>query len=61
VLGIALLIPRKLALDRVMKALMVAALILVAGNLIRIGVIVLAIRVARSATATRWGSWSSAH
>jgi exosortase/archaeosortase family protein len=46
VLGIALLVPRKLALNRVMKALTVAALILVAGNLIRIGVIVLAIRVA---------------
>ena len=46
VLGIALLIPRKLALNRVMKALTVAALVLVAGNLIRIGVIVLAIRVA---------------
>jgi exosortase/archaeosortase family protein len=46
VLGIALLIPRKLAVDRVMKALAVAALILVAGNLTRIGVIALAIRVA---------------
>jgi hypothetical protein len=32
-----LLIHRKLAVDRVMKALTVAALILVAGNLIRIG------------------------
>jgi hypothetical protein len=46
VLGIALLISRKLAVDRVMKALTVVALVLVTGNLIRIGVIVAAIRMA---------------
>lgn len=55
VLGIALLIPRKLAVDRVMKALAVAALILVAGNVIRIGVIVLAIRVAGIGTGYQVG------
>ena len=55
VLGIALLIPRKLAVDRVMKALTVAALILVAGNLIRIGVIVAAIRVAGIGTGYQVG------
>ena len=55
VLGIALLVPRKLAVDRVMKALTVAALILVAGNLIRIGVIVLAIRMAGIGTGYQVG------
>ncbi len=55
VLGIALLIPRKLAVDRVMKALTAAALVLVAGNLIRIGVIVLAIRMAGIGTGYQVG------
>jgi exosortase/archaeosortase family protein len=54
-LGVVLLIPRKLAVDRVMKALMVAAVILVAGNLTRIGVIALAIRVARISTGYQVG------
>lgn len=45
-LGVVLLIPCKLAVHRVMKALAVAALILVAGNPTRIGVIALAIRIA---------------
>ena len=54
-LGVVLLIPRKLAVDRVMKALMVAAVILVAGNLTRIGVIALAIRVAGIGTGYQVG------
>ena len=45
-LGVVSLISRKLAVDRVMKALPVAAVILVAGNLTRIGVIALAQAVA---------------
>ena len=55
VLGMALLIPCKLGVDRVMKALMVAALILVAGNLTRIGVIALAIRMAGIGTGYQVG------
>ena len=54
-LSVALLIPRKLAVDRVMKALMVAAVILVAGNLTRIGVIALAIRMAGIGTGYQVG------
>jgi exosortase/archaeosortase family protein len=54
-LGVVLLIPRKLAVDRVMKALAVAAVILVAGNLTRIGVIALAIRVAGIGTGYQVG------
>jgi hypothetical protein len=52
-LGVVLLIPRKLAVDRVMKALTVAVVILVAGNLTQIGVIALAIRWPGSAPVTR--------
>lgn len=55
VLGVALLIPRKLAVHRVMKALTVAAVILVAGNLTRIGVIALAIRMAGIGTGYQVG------
>jgi exosortase/archaeosortase family protein len=44
-LGMLLMIPRKLRVSRVAKALTVAAVVLVAGNLLRIGVIALAIRV----------------
>ncbi len=55
VLGVALLVPRKLAVHRVMKALVVAAVILVAGNLTRIGVIALAIRVAGIGTGYQVG------
>ncbi len=55
VLGVALLIPRKLAVHRVLKALMVAGLILVAGNLTRIGVIAMAIRLAGIGTGYQVG------
>jgi exosortase/archaeosortase family protein len=44
-LGIALMIPRRLTVRRVTKALTVAAAVMVAGNMLRIGVIALAIRV----------------
>ena len=44
-LGILLMIPRRLPVRRVAKALTVAAGVMVAGNLLRIGVIALAIRV----------------
>ena len=44
-LGIALMIPRRLTVGRVTKALTVAAAVMVAGNMLRIGVIALAIRV----------------
>jgi exosortase/archaeosortase family protein len=44
-LGMLLMIPRKLAVSRVAKALTVAAIVLVGGNLLRIGLIALAIRV----------------
>jgi exosortase/archaeosortase family protein len=54
-LGVVLLIPRKLAVDRVMKAITVAAVILVAGNLTRIGVIALAIRMAGIGTGYQVG------
>ena len=54
-LGVALLIPRKLAVHRVIKALIVAALILVLGNLTRIGVIAMAIRLAGIGTGYQVG------
>ena len=44
-LGMLLMIPRKLAVGRVAKALVVAATLLVAGNMLRIGVIAVATRV----------------
>jgi len=44
-LGIALMIPRRLTVGRVTKALTAAAAVMVAGNMLRIGVIALAIRV----------------
>jgi exosortase/archaeosortase family protein len=44
-LGIALMIPRRLPVRRVAKALTVAAAVMVTGNLLRIGVIALAIRL----------------
>lgn len=44
-LGMLLLIPRRLAVTRVAKALIVAAVVMVAGNLLRIGVIVIAVRL----------------
>lgn len=44
-LGIALMIPRRLTVGRVTKALTVAAAVMVTGNMLRIGVIALAIRV----------------
>ena len=44
-LGIALMIPRRLTVGRVTKALTVAAAVMVAGNMLRIGVIALAIRL----------------
>jgi hypothetical protein len=54
-LGMVLMIPRKLAMHRVAKALSVAATVLVAGNLTRIGVIALAIRVAGIGTGYQVG------
>lgn len=45
VLGMMLLIPRKLAVRRVIKGIAVAATVLVTGNLLRIGVIAMAVRV----------------
>jgi exosortase/archaeosortase family protein len=44
-LGILLMIPRRLPVRRVAKALAAAAAVMVTGNLLRIGVIALAIRV----------------
>jgi exosortase/archaeosortase family protein len=44
-LGMLLMIPRRLPVSRVAKALAVASVVLVAGNLLRIGVIAFAIRV----------------
>ena len=44
-LGMLLMIPRRLPVSRVAKALAVASAVLVAGNLLRIGVIAFAIRV----------------
>jgi len=44
-LGMALMIPRRLPVRRVAKALAAAAAVMVAGNLLRIGVIAMAIRV----------------
>jgi exosortase/archaeosortase family protein len=43
-LGMALMVPRRLPVRRVVKALSVAAAVMVAGNFLRIGVIALAIR-----------------
>jgi exosortase/archaeosortase family protein len=43
-LGVLLLIPRRLGATRVLRALSVAAAIMVAGNLLRIGVIALTVR-----------------
>lgn len=44
-LGMLLLIPRRLAVGRIAKALAVAAVVLVGGNLLRFGVIAAAVRV----------------
>jgi exosortase/archaeosortase family protein len=54
-LGMVLMIPRKLAPRRVVKGLSVAAIVLVAGNLTRIGVIALAIRLAGIGTGYQVG------
>jgi exosortase/archaeosortase family protein len=43
-LGVLLLIPRRLAISRVVRALLAAAAVMVAGNLLRIGVIAVAVR-----------------
>jgi exosortase/archaeosortase family protein len=43
-LGMLLLIPRRLAVSRVIRGLIVAATVMVAGNLLRIGVIAVAVR-----------------
>jgi exosortase/archaeosortase family protein len=43
-LGMLLLIPRRLAVSRVVRGLMVAATVMVGGNLLRIGVIAIAVR-----------------
>ncbi len=45
VLGMLLMIPRKLAVSRTLKAIAVAATVLVAGNLLRIAVIAISVRV----------------
>ena len=44
-LGMLLLIPRRLAVSRISKALIVASVVLVSGNLLRIGVIAIAVRL----------------
>jgi exosortase/archaeosortase family protein len=44
-LGLLLLIPRRLAVSRIARALTVAAAVLVAGNLLRIGVIAISVRL----------------
>ena len=54
-LGILLMIPRRLAVGRVAKGLAVAAVVLVGGNLLRIGVIAAAIRVAGIGTGYQIG------
>ena len=54
-LGILLMIPRRLDVGRVAKALAVAAAVLVGGNLLRIGVIAAAIRVAGIGTGYQIG------
>jgi exosortase/archaeosortase family protein len=54
-LGMLLMIPRRLAVSRVTKALAVAATVLVGGNLLRIGVIAVAIRVAGVGTGYQIG------
>ncbi|HEY2277903.1 MAG TPA: exosortase/archaeosortase family protein [Streptosporangiaceae bacterium] len=43
-LGMLLLVPRRLAVNRVIRGLIVAAAVMVAGNLLRIGVIAVAVR-----------------
>src|SRR6202020_3584937 len=43
-LGMLLLIPRRLAVSRVIRGLIVAGAVMVAGNLLRIGVIAVAVR-----------------
>jgi exosortase/archaeosortase family protein len=55
VLGIALMIPRRLPVPRVTKALAVAAAVMVSGNMLRIGVIALAIRIDGLSTGYRIG------
>jgi exosortase/archaeosortase family protein len=55
VLGIALMIPRRLPVRRVAKALAVAAAVMVTGNMLRIGVIALAIRIDGISTGYRIG------
>ena len=44
-LGMLLLIPRRLAVSRIARALIVAAVVLVGGNLLRIGIIAVAVRL----------------
>jgi exosortase/archaeosortase family protein len=43
-LGMLLLVPRRLAVNRVIRGLIVAATVMVGGNLLRIGVIAIAVR-----------------
>ena len=54
-LGMALMVPRRLPVRRVAKALAVAAAVMVAGNLLRIGVIAMAIRLAGIGTGYQVG------
>jgi len=44
-LGVLLMVPRRLAVGRVTRALTIAAVVLVVGNLLRIGVIALAVHL----------------
>ncbi len=54
-LGMALMVPRRLPVRKVAKALGVAAAVMVAGNLLRIGVIAMAIRLAGIGTGYQVG------
>lgn len=54
-LGMALMVPRRLPVPRVAKALAVAAAVMVSGNLLRIGVIAVAIRTAGFSTGYQVG------
>lgn len=55
VLGMLLMIPRRLAVSRVTKALAAAAAVLIGGNLLRIGVIAAAVRVGGTGTGYQVG------
>jgi exosortase/archaeosortase family protein len=54
-LGMLLLIPRRLAVSRIAKALIAAAVVMVGGNLLRIGVIAIAVRLGGLGTGYQLG------